>query len=67
MSTERYTDYLAVRLPTGLKQKFVKKAQKYGDRSDVHRELILAFVEGRVTIKPNQEQQFTKLYEEHSK
>lgn len=61
---ERNSDYIAVRVTPTLKDLFIKKASEYGDRSEVHRELLTAFVQGRVTIMPSEEHKFDKLYKE---
>ena len=47
------TAKVIVRVPKTLKQSFIEKCEAFGPVSDVHRELIAAFVEGRVTIKAN--------------
>jgi len=45
---------LAVKLDPELLEAFKAKCLKYGDRvTDIHREIITAFVEDRLTIKPN--------------
>lgn len=64
--TERNSGYIAVRTTPSLKDQFIEKASQYGERSDVHRELLTAFVQGRLTITPSSEQKFDKLYKEHT-
>lgn len=44
---------LSLRLPESLRRRFNAKAQKFGKAADVHRELLEAFVEDRMTIRPN--------------
>jgi len=63
--TKKNSGYIAVRVTPALKDLFLKKASKYGDRSEVHRELLEAFVQDRLSIRPNSEQKFDKLYEEN--
>ncbi len=43
---------LAVRLAPDSRRQFINKAAKFGGTSYVLRELVLAFVEDRVTIRP---------------
>lgn len=45
----------AVRLAPSLNRTFTSMAAKYGGRSEVLRELILAFTENRLTVKPKTE------------
>ena len=49
--TELKTKFLALRVTPTLKERFTQKALKYGDPSDIHRELIEAFVEDRLEVK----------------
>lgn len=49
--TQLKTKILAVRVTPAFKQDFINKAKKYGDPSDIHRELIEAFVEDRIKVK----------------
>ena len=60
----KLTSYLTVRVTPSLQKKFMSKARKYGLPSDIHRELIKAFVEDRMTLdKPTvvpKEQLFNK-------
>lgn len=46
---------VAVRLAPSLNRTFTSMAAKYGGRSEVLRELILAFTENRLTVKPKTE------------
>jgi len=57
-------EYIAVRLSEEDKQSFIDKASQYGDKSDVHRELIKAFNEDRLIIKSAGRGRFDKLYED---
>jgi hypothetical protein len=43
---------VAVRLAPSLSRTFTSMSAKYGGRSEVMRELILAFTENRLTIQP---------------
>lgn len=54
---------VAVRLAPSLSRTFTSMASKYGGRSEVLRELILAFTENRLTITPKIE---GTLYEHRS-
>lgn len=49
--TDLKTKFLAIRVTPALKDGFINKAKKYGDPSDIHRELIEAFVEDRLEVK----------------
>lgn len=44
--------FLTVRVSPSTRAKFHAKAQKYGLPSDVHREIIEAFLEDRLSIVP---------------
>jgi len=46
----KLTSYLTVRVTPSLQKKFMSKVKKYGQPSDIHRELIKAFVEDRMTL-----------------
>lgn len=46
------TSYLSVRVTDKVRLKFHSKASKMGSPSDVLRELVDAFVEDRIIIKP---------------
>jgi hypothetical protein len=56
------SDQLAVRIEPRTKRAFNKKASKIGPPSEVMRELVVAFVEGRVTVEPPKEPKLEKLY-----
>jgi len=43
--------YLTVRISPDLKKKFLKKASSYGKPVEIHRELLTAFVQDRITIE----------------
>ena len=45
--------YLSVRIPDKTRTKFHDKAKKFGTPSEVLRELIDAFIEDRVILKPS--------------
>jgi hypothetical protein len=47
---KKLTTQLTVRVTSALRKTFLKKAKVYGDPSAIHRELLLAFVEDRMTI-----------------
>jgi hypothetical protein len=55
---------LSVRVSDRFARRFRRKAKQYGDQSEVHREILEAFVEGRLTIDPNPEKPvMEKLYD----
>ena len=58
---------LGVRLPDDMKKQFNRKASRFGNASDVHRELIQAFLDGRLTIEPNPNLKLEGLYDEFRK
>jgi hypothetical protein len=49
---DKLDSVLFIRVTEKLKEDFKKKSEKHGGVNHVHRELIKAFVEGRVTIAP---------------
>lgn len=51
MQQQRKTAHLTARISPQTRQAFVAKARKYGAHTEVLRELIEAFTEGRLTIK----------------
>ena len=51
MATKNST-FLSVRVTPELNQAFHDKAQKYGSGSEVLREIIQAFIDDRLAIKP---------------
>lgn len=61
----KLTTSLTVRIAKSLRQKFRAKAKKYGDPSEVHRELIEAFVDGRLKIEPKSETHLGELYNDN--
>ena len=63
MANNKLTTFLTVRVTKKLRDRFMKKAQQYGETSDVHRELLAAFTEDRVKItsdpkKPSMEKMY---------
>ena len=50
------TEAIYLRVTPELKQRFTETASRYGTLSDVLRELIAAFVDGRVTLTPPPDQ-----------
>lgn len=53
MATKKLKDQqIAVRLAPDSRRLFINKAAQYGGTSVVLRELVQAFVEDRVTVKP---------------
>lgn len=53
MSTKKLSEHIHLRVDQGFAQKFKRVASRYGNPSSIHRELLLAFIEGRVTVKPD--------------
>ncbi len=54
MANKKLTSYLTARVTPSLHNKFMSKAKKYGQPSDIHREILTAFVEDRMTLdKPH--------------
>lgn len=54
MSTKQNLDkFLATRVTGSVHKKFHAKAKRYGKPSDVMREILEAFVEGRLVIQPS--------------
>jgi hypothetical protein len=48
--------YLTLRVTSATRQKFHDRAKKFGKPADVHREVIEAFIDDRLTItKPEKE------------
>ncbi len=45
--------FVATRVTSAVHKKFHVKAKRYGKPSDVLREMIEAFVDDRLTVKPN--------------
>ena len=46
------TDAIYLRVRADTKKQFLETANRYGAPSEILRELIIAFIEGRVTIAP---------------
>lgn len=44
--------YIAIRVNTRTQKAFLRKASEFGKPSEVLRELVIAFTEDRVTVKP---------------
>lgn len=51
--TDSFDTHLTIRINSSTKAEFDKKATKYGKPSEVLREMIIAFNEGRLKIKPD--------------
>lgn len=63
MNSSHATVIMSVRVPHKTRDKFYKLSAKYGKPSDVMKELVEGFIDGRVTIqKP--EKPMEKLYNE---
>jgi hypothetical protein len=56
---------IQARIATELRDEFFKKAEEFGGGSLVMRELVTAFVEDRITIRPSEVK--SKLYELQAK
>lgn len=65
MTDQKFDHMLYVRCTGDQRKGFKDKAGTYGDVSDVHRELIDAFLEGRVTIVPGNNVKLEKFYNDH--
>lgn len=63
MSSSKLTTCLTVRTTKILRKEFNKSASKYGDPSSVHRDILQAFVDGRLTITPKPTMEIN--YNEH--
>ena len=50
--SKKKTAFLTVRVNESTRQEFIAKVQKYGQPSEVLRELIEAFTEDRIVITP---------------
>jgi len=48
---------IQARIPTELREEFFTKAREFGGGSEILRELVVAFVENRVTITPSKAKQ----------
>ena len=54
MSTKQNLDkFVATRVTSQVHKKFHRKAKDYGKPSDLLREMVEAFVEGRLVIQPS--------------
>lgn len=53
MSLKSLDSSLQIRLPTAVRKDFQKKATRYGNPSQVLREIIQAFIDDRLVIQPN--------------
>jgi hypothetical protein len=53
MATKPLTKFLTVRIKPADHKKFHSKAERYGGVSEVLREMIEAFIDDRLTVKPN--------------
>lgn len=65
MSRKKLSVMFSVRITEQMRSRFRKKAQRYGDPSDIHRELLNAFIEGRVQVVPSPNNQLEKFYNDH--
>lgn len=52
-TTKSLNCYLTLRVTQQVRTKFMRKAERYGKPSDVMRELIEAFLDERLVIRPN--------------
>lgn len=50
------TDALYVRVAPETKKRFAEVAARFGTPSEVLRELVIGFIEGRVTVMPPEDQ-----------
>lgn len=56
MAKETLNDRIYVRISTDDKHSFVSKCKDVGmDQNDIHRELLIAYSEDRISIKPTDE------------
>ena len=51
-TTKLKSAFLVVRMTPKMRSQFHKKAERYGKPSDVLREVVEAFIDDRLTIKP---------------
>lgn len=64
MNLKNLTAFLTIRVTAKFKNRFHRKAKQYGKPSEVHRELVEAFVDDRVTIEANPKKpSLEKMYE----
>ena len=52
MLTKTRDSWITARVPVSMRKEFHDKATRYGKPSEVLRELIEAFIDDRLTIKP---------------
>ena len=52
MSLKKKESLVSVRLPPDARRRFMGKSAEFGGMSHVLREMILAFIEDRITINP---------------
>jgi hypothetical protein len=57
------SSFLTVRVPSKTRTMFVRKTSQFGKPSEVLRELIEAFIDGRLTIQKPVTSKKDKLYE----
>ena len=63
MTKNALTEMIYLRVNPGFPKRFKKVASKYGNPAAVHREILTAFIEGRVTLQPPRNPQMENLYE----
>ena len=63
MTKTALTEMIYLRVNPGFPKRFKKVAGKYGEPAAVHREILTAFIEGRITLQPPRHPQLEKLYE----
>jgi len=61
------SETLTIRVPKGTKELFYSKTEKYGGHTKVLRELVDAFNQDRLIVKPNRNTGLHKLYEDFNK
>ena len=50
---KKLNEHIHLRVDQGFASKFKRAASKYGNPSVVHRDLLTAFIEGRISIRPD--------------
>ena len=63
MPRQRLSEILYLRVNKGFSKQFKREAGRYGHPADVHREILTAFIEGRVVLKPPSNPKLENLYE----
>lgn len=53
MPQKKLTETLFCRVPKGFKRRFHNKASQFGTPSEIHREILAAFLEDRLSISPD--------------